>query len=235
MYCSLVLQHITSALLLLPPWLDPQAIINNAGPWALAIVALIVFAECGVFSLLPGDSLLFTVGMLAATPLIGTVPPIHFAGTPWATLIASCAILTVAAILGNVVGYHLGRIIGPPIFKPRSGFLGKVFDPQHVERTNRFFDQYGPRALIIARFIPMVRTFITLIAGAGRMDQRRFLTYTAIGGVLWVALVTTLGFFLGRVPFVQNNLEVMLLAIVAVSLIPMVVEIIRGRSTRAAA
>lgn len=226
---------LTDLALLLPPWLDPQAIIDNAGPWALAVVALIVFAECGLFSLLPGDSLLFTVGMLIATPLIGDVPPIHFFGSTWLTLLACCLILMVAAVVGNVVGYHLGRAIGPPLFKPRDGLMGKILDPKHVERTNAFFAQYGARALVIGRFVPIIRTLITLVAGVGRMDERVFLTYTALGGVLWVGLVTTLGFFLGRVPFVQDNLEVMLLAIVFVSVVPMIVEFIRERRKAPAA
>lgn len=172
--------------------------------------------------------------MLTAIPLTGTVPTIHVSESPWLTLVICCLILTVAAVAGNVVGYHLGRLIGPPIFKPRTGFVGKVFDPAHVDRTRKFFDAYGPRALVLARFVPMVRTFITLVAGISRMPQKTFLSWTAVGGVLWVFIVTTLGFFLGRVPFVQKNLEVMLIAIVFISLIPMIIEALRGRQNKTA-
>ncbi len=209
--------------MLLPDWLDPEQIIATAGPWALWVVALIVFAECGLFSILPGDSLLFTVGMFIAGGLAGGAPAISY-GSRGFTLGLALGVLTVAAILGNVVGYYMGRIIGPPLFKPRKGFWNKVFDPKYVDMTHRFFDKYGAQALILARFVPLVRTFVTLIAGVGKMPFRRFIFYTAIGGVLWVWLVTILGFFLGQLPIVKNNLEIAIVLIVLVSILPMVVE-----------
>lgn len=204
--------------LLLPDWLDPEYLINAMGNWALWGVALIVFAECGLFSLLPGDSLLFTVGMFVA---LGSV---SLADNQAITLALVCAILTVAAVLGNVSGYYLGRVIGPPLFKPRDGFWGKVFDQKYVDMTHDFYDNYGSRALILARFVPLVRTFVTLVAGVAKMDFRNFITYTAIGGVLWATGVTVLGYFLGTIPFIHDNIEVVLILIVVVSLIPMVVE-----------
>lgn len=214
--------------LLLPAWLDPEAIIAAAGSWALWVAALIVFAECGIFSILPGDSLLFTVGMFTAGGLAGGAPAIVY-GSPVVTLAVDCLVLTAAAVLGNVSGYYLGRLIGPPLFKPRTGFMGKVFDPRYVDMTHDFFDTYGPRALILARFVPMVRTFVTLVAGVAHMDFRRFIGYTAIGGIIWACGVTVLGFFLGQVPIVKNNLEAALILIVAISLIPMVVEYVLSR------
>ncbi|WP_425307455.1 DedA family protein [Ammonicoccus fulvus] len=221
--------------MLLPDFLDPGNIIQSAGPWALWVVALIVFAECGLFSLLPGDSLLFTVGLFIKVPVVaGAAPVIHYFGSDVATLIFCCTVLTVAAILGNISGYFLGRLIGPPLFKPRKGFMGKVFDPVYVEKTHGFFEKYGPKALVIARFVPMVRTFVTLVAGVAKMDFKTFITWTAIGGVLWAWGVTTLGFFLGQIDAVRNNLEIAILLIVFVSILPMVFEYVMARRAKAA-
>jgi len=216
--------------LLLPDWLDPEYIIMSLGNWALWGVALIVFAECGLFSLLPGDSLLFTVGMFVA---LGSIT-FGDLSSGWVLVIVS-VILTAAAILGNVSGYWLGQLIGPPIFKPRTGFWGKVFDPRYVTMTHEFMEKYGSRALILARFVPFVRTFITLIAGISKMDFGHFMKYTAIGGVLWATGVTVLGYFLGTIPFVHDNIEAALVLIVVVSLIPMVVEIVLAKRRKAAA
>ncbi|MDO5735279.1 MAG: VTT domain-containing protein [Propionibacteriaceae bacterium] len=212
--------------LLLPDWLDPEYLITAMGNWALWGCALIIFAECGLFSLLPGDSLLFTIGMFVA---LGTV---SLTDSPVSTLVWACVILTVAAVLGNLSGYFLGRWVGPPLFKPRDGVIGKLFNQKYVDQTHAFFDKYGSRALILARFVPMVRTFVTLVAGVARMDLRRFMFYTAIGGVLWASGVTVLGFFLGQIPFVHNNIEVMFILIVFISIIPMVVEVLLARRRR---
>ena len=217
--------------LLLPDWLNPEHIINALGNWALWGVAIIVFAECGIFSILPGDSLLFTVGMFVALGSIsfGTMP------SGW-VLIVCCLVLTVAAILGNISGYWIGRLIGPPIFKERTGFWGKVFNPKYVAITHEFFEKYGNRALILARFVPLVRTFVTLVAGIARMSFGKFIAYTAIGGVVWVFGVTILGYFLGTIPFIHDNIEVALVLIVLISMIPMAVEYLRARGrTRAEA
>jgi len=203
--------------LLLPSWLDPEAIIAAFGPYALWGVAFIVFAECGLFAILPGDSLLFTVGLLVA---LGAIP--H-------SLAFVCTILTVAAVLGNVVGYGLGRLIGPPLFRERTGVLGQIFKPSYVEKTHAFLDRYGSRALILARFVPIVRTFVTLVAGVGRMNFRHFIAYTAIGGVLWAVGVTALGYYLGNVSFIKNNIDAVLILIVVVSLLPMGVEFLLAR------
>ncbi len=220
--------------LLMPSWMDPEKIISAAGPWALWVVAFIVFAECGLFSILPGDSLLFTVGMLTAGGLAGGEPAIHYFGSHGLTLVFCIAVLTVAAIAGNITGYYLGRLIGPPLFKPRGGLIGKIFDPHYVDVTHQFFDKYGSRALVLARFVPMVRTFVTLVAGIAGMSFRVFIKWTALGGILWVALVTSLGFFLGQIPFIKNNIEAALAAIVVFSLIPMAIEYLNGRRAKAA-
>lgn len=218
--------------MLLPSWLDPERIINAAGPWALWVVALIIFAECGIFSLLPGDSLLFTVGMLIAG--VGTSTPAIAYGSQTQTLLFCCVVLTIAAILGNVTGYFLGRLIGPPLFKPRTGFWGKVFHPKYVAQTNAFFDKYGSVALVLARFVPIVRTFVTLVAGVARMPFRHFIFWTAIGGLIWAPGLTVLGYFLGQISFIHNHIETVLIGMVAVSVIPMVVEYLRHRGKKGA-
>ena len=208
--------HLTP--MLLPSWLDPDYLINNVfGPYALWGVAFIIFAECGLFAILPGDSLLFTVGLFVA---LGTI---HH------PLWLVCVVLTVAAVAGNVCGYWLGRLIGPPLFKPRTGLMGRIFKEKYVEQTEEFFLRYGSRALILARFVPIVRTFVTLVAGVGRMDFRRFITYTAIGGILWACGVTIAGYYLGTIPFIHRNIEAALILIVIVSVIPMGVEYLLAR------
>lgn len=212
--------------LLLPDWLDPAYIIQWLGNGALWGVALIIFIECAIFPVLPGDSLLFTVGMLIAH----NQPSITFPGmAPWQVLIVSCIILTVAAVGGNVAGYWLGHLIGPALFKPRAGFWGKVFDPKRVEQTHELLGRYGNRALVLARFVPFVRTFVTLIAGIGRMNFRSFITWTAVGGVIWAIGVTVLGYFLGNVSIIANNIDAVLVLIVLASVLPMVVEALLAR------
>jgi membrane-associated protein len=198
--------------MLLPPWLDPEYLIQAAGPYALPVVSFIIFAECGLFAILPGDSLLFTVGLFVARGAIPYALPVV------------CLVLTLAAIAGNVCGYWIGRLIGPPLFRPRRGLVGRILNPKYVTKTHEFFEKYGNRALILARFVPIVRTFVTLVAGVGKMDFRKFIAYTAIGGVLWVCGVTILGYYLGNIPIVRDNIEAVLILIVFVSVIPMIVE-----------
>ncbi len=199
-----------------PEWLQPDVIIQWLGPWALVGLALIVFAECGLLLgfFLPGDSLLFTAGLFVAS------------GAIQAPIWLVCVLLVAAAFVGNVVGYYIGRAAGPAVFdKPRS----RLFKPKHVLRTQEFFDKYGTRAIVLGRFVPIVRTFITVMAGVGRMDAKRYLTYSFIGGVLWAAGVTLLGFWLGQFAFVRDNIELMLILIVVLSILPIVVEIVRAR------
>ncbi len=203
--------------LLLPSWMDPDQLVRAFGPWALWGVAFVVFAECGLFAILPGDSLLFTVGLLTAS---GVVP--H-------SMVYVCIVLTVAAVAGNATGYWIGRLVGPPLFKPRHGLVGRILNPKYIVRTHAFFDRYGPRALVLARFVPIVRTFVTLVAGVSRMDFRKFIGYTAIGGVLWACGVTILGYFLGNVGVMKNNIDAVLVLIVLVSLVPMGIEFLLHR------
>ncbi len=207
---------VTTTLALGPEWLQPAVIINWLGPWALVGLALIIFAECGLLLgfFLPGDSLLFTAGLFVAS------------GDIEAPIWLVCVILVAAAFIGNVVGYYIGRAAGPAVFdKPRS----RLFKPKHVLRTQEFFGKYGTRAIVLGRFVPIVRTFITVMAGVGRMDAKRYFTYSLIGGVLWAAGVTLLGFWLGQFEFVRENIELMLILIVLLSVLPIIVELVRAR------
>ncbi|GAA4541289.1 DedA family protein [Pseudonocardia xishanensis] len=213
---------VTVQLALGPEWLKPDVIIEWLGPWALLGLAAIIFAECGLLLgfFLPGDSLLFTAGLFVASGAIKT------------PLWLVCLILVAAAFVGNVVGYWIGRTAGPAIFdKPKS----KVFKPEHVAKTQGFFDKYGNRAIVMARFVPIVRTFITVMAGVGRMEPKRYFTYSLIGGVAWAAGVTVLGYFLGQFDVVKNNIELMLILIVLISVLPIVVEVLRARKHKPAA
>lgn len=202
--------------LLLGGWLDPQNLIDAFGPYAFWGAVLVIFIECWLFPFLPGDSLLFLVGLLIARQDTITVP-----------LWIACLVLTVSAIVSNVVGYAVGAKVGPPLFeRPDSRF----FKQQHVDQTFAFFDKYGNRAIVLARFVPIVRTFITLAAGVGHMPFRRFLTYSAIGGAAWATGVTLLGYWLGQVQIVADHIDLMLLGLVALSLVPIAVEALRARS-----
>jgi membrane-associated protein len=207
----------TSAALLAlgPSWLDPNSLLDQLGSGALWGAALIVFAECGLFTFfMPGDSLLFTVGLFVGTG--GIHQPL------WLV----CLVLTAAAFGGNVVGYEIGRAVGPALFRNPNA---RILKQQYADQTVAFFERYGPRAIVLARFVPIVRTFITVTAGVGRMDRRKFLTYTGIGAVLWATGVTLLGYFLGRIDFVKTHIELILLGIVLISVMPMAYEFLRAR------
>jgi membrane-associated protein len=201
---------------LLPSWLDPATIIGDYG---LVIVLVIIFAECGLLIgfFFPGDSLLFTLGLFIARGDISQ--PLWLA----------CVLTSIAAIAGNQVGYQIGKAAGPRIFnRPDS----RLFRREYVDKTNAFFERYGARAIVLARFVPIVRTFITVTAGVGRMNYRVYTTYTVIGGVLWAAGLTIVGHLLGNVDFVAKHIELILIGIVAVSVVPIAIELLRQRSKR---
>ena len=182
-----------------------------------AVVWGFVFIECGLFVFfLPGDSLLFVTGLYISTGTIG-VP-----------LWLACILLSIAAVGGNIVGYLIGRRIGPSLFdKPDSRF----FKPQYIQSTHDFFTKYGPKAIVMARFVPVVRTFITAMAGVGNMNQRMYTSYSIIGGVLWASGLTILGYFLGHIQFVQKNIDLIAIAIVIISVLPAVLEWQRNRKS----
>ena len=199
-----------------PQWMDPSYLLNTYGIW---VAVLVVFVECGLlFPILPGDSLLFTIGVFIAS----NDPALHLD----MNLFVACGVLTVAAFLGNVVGYEIGRVVGPPIYERNGRFLKR----EYFDKTEAFFDKYGNKALVLGRFVPIVRTFITLVAGVGRMQRRRFFTWSALGAVLWATGVTVLGYLLGGVAIIRDHIEGALLLIVLVSVLPMLVEYLRHRS-----
>ncbi len=204
-----------------PDWIQPTNILERFGTAAFVAVLVIVFIECGLFVFfLPGDSLLFVTGLFISTGQIG-VP-----------LWLACVLLSVSAVAGNLCGYGIGRKVGPPLFhRPDS----RLLKPEFVEQTHAFFEKYGPRAIVLARFVPVVRTFITAMAGVGRMDFRTYAVYTTVGGVLWASGLTVLGYFLGHIDFVQKNIEVIAILIVVLSVLPAGYEWWRARRDGAAA
>ncbi|WP_405830539.1 VTT domain-containing protein [Streptomyces sp. NBC_01176] len=197
-----------------PSWLDPNTLLENFGIWGLLLV---VFAESGLLIgfFLPGDSLLFTCGLLITShrldfPLWGAV-----------------ALICVAAILGDQAGYLFGKKVGPSLFtRPDS----RLFKQENVVKAHEFFEKYGPKSLVLARFVPIVRTFTPIIAGVSGMRYRSFITFNIIGGVLWGAGVTLLGSWLGNIAVVKDNIEAILILIVLVSVVPIAIEFLRARS-----
>jgi membrane-associated protein len=202
----------------LPDWLNPQVFLANPAfaPWVVLLICGIIFAETGLLIgfFLPGDSMLFTAGLLVAT------------GTIQVNIWVLTALIILAAIIGNQVGYLIGSKAGPALFnKPNS----KLFKRENVESAHAFFEKHGGKALVLARFVPIIRTFVPVIVGVAQMGKRKFFTYNVIGAVLWGGGVTLLGYVLGdKVPWVKDNLDIIFIAIVLVSVIPIGIEVIRG-------
>ncbi|MGF1429303.1 VTT domain-containing protein [Kitasatospora sp. LaBMicrA B282] len=202
------------ALALGPGWLDPDGLISAFG--LLGILA-VVFAESGLLIgfFLPGDSLLFTTGLLVADGQYLDQP-----------LWLVCLLVVVAAVLGDQVGYLFGRRVGPALFRRPDA---RLFRQEHLAKAGAFFERHGPKAIVLARFVPVVRTFTPIVAGAGRMNYRVFALYNVVGGVLWGAGITVLGALLGRVDLVRENIELILVGMVLLSVVPVVIELLRAR------
>jgi membrane-associated protein len=194
------------------------------GPWLYALLFLIVFAETGlvVAPFLPGDSLLFATGALAATGVLNL----------WLVV----ALLLTAAILGDAVNYAIGRYIGPRIFtaEDQSGWLHKLLNREHLKHAHEFFERYGGKAVVLGRFVPIVRTFVPFVAGAGAMTYTTFAFYNVLGAIAWVGICVGLGYAFGNVPIVRDNFSLVALGIIFVSLLPAVIELLRERRRRAA-
>lgn len=189
--------------------MDPAQLLERFGDAFWWVAHVIVFIECGLFfPILPGDSLLFAVGMFSHNGQLGQ--PL------WLSLITLC----VAAFGGNVVGYEIGRAAGTKLYERDGRFLKR----KYFDQTIAFFDRYGRRALVLGRFVPIVRTFITVVAGVGQMPRRVFFTWSAVGAILWVFLLVILGYFLGQVAFIRDHLEAAVLLIVLISVLPMAIE-----------
>jgi membrane-associated protein len=198
----------------MPSFLDPQWLISTFG--VLGILA-IVFAESGLLIgfFFPGDSLLFTTGLLVADGTYLHQP-----------LWLMCLLVSAAAIAGDQFGYVFGRRFGPSLFRRPDS---RLFKQQNLTRAQAFFAKYGARSIVLARFVPIVRTFTPIVAGASHMHYRTFLLYNAIGGTLWGCGVTVAGYFLGQIAFVRSNIELILIAIVVVSVVPIGIELLRAR------
>ena len=193
--------------------LNPQHLISTFG---LIGILVLVFAESGLLIgfFLPGDSLLFTAGLLVA------------GGKLHVPLLLLCLLVSVAAVAGDQTGYAFGHKFGPGLFrKPDS----RLFKQENLTRSRNFFDRYGSTSIVLARFVPVVRTFTPIVAGASGMPYRKFILFNVIGGVLWGCGVTVLGYYLGQVPFVRNHIELMLIGIVVLSVIPLVIGFFRAR------
>lgn len=214
----------TTYLALMPDFLDPLHLLNSFGTLALAGLLLVIFIESGVlFPILPGDSLLFVAGMLAATSAAGAAEA--GAGQANFQLWQLLVFIPIAAVLGGQVGYFIGRFIGVEMFKPDARFLKQ----KYLDEAHAFFEKRGPIAIVIARFVPIVRTLAPLSAGAARMNYAVFSIYNIVGALVWGIGLTLLGYWLGGFPIIQKLLEPIFLAIVLASLAPMFIEWWRRR------
>ncbi|WP_209911772.1 VTT domain-containing protein [Paeniglutamicibacter psychrophenolicus] len=207
----------------LPDWLNPDVFLRNPalGPWAILLICGIVFAETGLLVgfFLPGDSMLFTAGLLVATGALDVSLPLF------------ALFIFIAAFAGDQTGYLIGRKAGPAIFnKPDS----RLFRKEHVYKAHVFFERFGGRAVVLARFVPIVRTFVPVIAGVAHMRYRVFALYNLLGALLWGVGVTLLGFWLGQYEWVGKNIDVIFIAIVLVSVIPIGLELLKAGRRKAA-
>ena len=189
------------------------------GVWIYALLFLIIFLETGVVvtPFLPGDSLLFAVGALAAAGVLD--------------IVAILSLLTAAAVIGDNTNYFIGRAVGPRVFTEHSKWLKR----EHLLRTQRFYEVHGGKAVVLARFVPIVRTFAPFVAGVGRMRYARFLAFDVGGGILWVWGFGLLGYFTGAIPFVKENFGLVTIGVILISLLPLAVEVWRSRMQRARA
>ncbi|MDR1442418.1 MAG: VTT domain-containing protein [Bifidobacteriaceae bacterium] len=209
--------------LALPGWMDPAYLIESfvawLGPWALVGVCAVVFAETGLMVgfFLPGDSLLFTLGVFIGA---GTV-----AVPPW----VACLAIALSAVAGDQTGYWIGRGLGPKVFnKPDSRF----FKQEYVDKTRAFFDKYGGRTIVMAQYVPIVRTFAPVVAGVGKMNYRHFVSFNLVAAFSWGIILPLAGIALGRFKWVGDNIDLIIIFIVLVSVTPMIIEYLRHRATR---
>ncbi len=191
-------------------------IIQQYGPWTYALLFIIIFIETGlvIMPFLPGDSLLFAAGTFAA---VGSLNIFYLFVLLW-----------FAAVLGDSVNYWIGHKIGPRAFEQDVPFLKK----EYLEKTQRFYDKHGGKTIILARFVPIVRTFAPFVAGVGTMNYGRFFAYNVVGGFLWVGIFLGLGYFFGNIPFIQENFEFVIVVIILISVVPMVIEYVRGKARK---
>ena len=190
-------------------------IVNNYQTWTYLILFLIIFAETGlvVTPFLPGDSLLFAAGAIIAKPETDL------------NLWLMAAILIVAAVLGDLVNYHIGKYVGPKAFSGKYKFLKK----EYLDKTQSFYDKYGGKTIIYARFVPIVRTFAPFVAGVGTMSYAKFFSYNIIGAVVWILSFLILGYYFGGIPVIKDNFSLVIFAIIFLSMLPPIIEVIREK------
>lgn len=211
-------------LLLGMDWMDPGWLLEHFGEALFWLSLVIIFIECGLFfPFLPGDTLLFAMGLFLATEQIDVFP-----GPPGVELMIAMVLFVVAAVGGNVAGYEIGRAIGPPLYERD----GRILKRKYFDQTSAFFDKHGNKALVIGRFVPFVRTYITVVAGVTHMDRRRFFTWSLVGATAWVVSISLLGFFLGAAfPSLGENIDKAIIVILAFSVVPIAWEWWRHRRT----
>ncbi|HET8560782.1 MAG TPA: VTT domain-containing protein [Marmoricola sp.] len=210
-----LLSPLVVPLLLGIPWMDPQWLLDHFHTEFVWLSLVIVFVECGLlFPFLPGDTLLFAIGLFVATDQL------HL------NIFVALVIFSVAAFLGNVVGYEIGRRVGPPLYNRD----GRILKRKYLDQTRDFFDRHGNKALVIGRFVPFVRTYITLVAGITEMGRRRFSVWSAVGAVAWVLAITLLGYFLGQaMPWLAGKIDLVILGLLVLSVVPIAIEWWRHR------
>ncbi len=204
-------------LLLGMSWMDPEWWLNEFGGAFFWISLVIVFVECGLFfPFLPGDTLLFAMGLFIAGGKIDVVP-----GPEALDLLVALALFVAAGIAGNIAGYEIGRAIGTPLYERE----GRILKKKYFDQTHAFFEKHGNKALVIGRFVPFVRTYVTVVAGVSQMERRRFITWSFVGAVLWVLSIVLLGYFLGAAfPGLGENIDKAIIVILAFSVIPVAYE-----------
>ncbi|MFB9311592.1 DedA family protein [Nocardioides plantarum] len=207
-------------------WLDPEWLQHEYGSAFIWIALGIVFVECGLFfPFLPGDTLLFALGLFIAGSDATGYSVFGISNEP-VELVIAMLLLTVSAFAGNVAGYEIGRKLGPPLYERN----GRILKKKYFDNTSAFFEKHGSKALVIGRFVPFVRTYITVVAGVTQMERRRFFVWSAIGAVLWILSITLLGYFLGAAfPWLGNNIDYVTVAILAFTVVPLVYEWFKHR------
>ncbi len=215
-----------------PSFLKPEFWFDKAGAAAIWVVAAIIFAESGLFIgfFLPGDSLLFFTGFLTSSAAHAADSPFRQFAVHLPPLPVVLLITFVAAVAGDQVGYLFGRKVGPALFKrPNS----RLFKQEHLVKAHDFFEHHGPKSILLARFVPIVRTFTPIVAGVSEMEYKTFVRFNVIGGLIWAVGVTSLGHFLGQIAFIRDNIEYAIILLVAISLLPVVIEFLRHRRNAA--
>lgn len=232
--CNTMLQQILDIFLHLDKHLGE--LISSHGAWVYAITFAIIFAETGLVLLpfLPGDSLLFALGALSVSApldqlIVGTGADARL--NVWWVI----GLLVIAGIIGDAVNYHIGKYVGPRVFRGEGvGFWGKLLNKKHLNRAHEFYEKYGGKAVVLGRFVPIVRTFVPFVAGAGAMTYRTFVLYNVLGALLWVGVCVLAGFWFGGFEIVKKNFELVVVGIIIVSLIPIAIELLMSRRKSAA-